>query len=88
MRICRDIANGSKHFSIDPESGPYKKHPPIVSSANMVQGGYGVARYGRGVYGVGESSYRVFVGEEQFNMLDVASDTIVLFGEFFAKCDI
>lgn len=51
IQICKDLANASKHFELDPKKNP----TPMVDSADSAQG-YGVGRYGIGDYGVGEES--------------------------------
>jgi hypothetical protein len=47
MRVCEDLANASKHF--------VQRGKDSVRSAESKQG-YGIGRYGKGGYGVGEES--------------------------------
>lgn len=54
MRMCRDICNGQKHFTLDPKRNP----TPVVASASTRQG-YGVGGYGKGGFGVGEQSVTI-----------------------------
>lgn len=48
LKICGDLATGSKHFTLT-------RRDPIVQRAPSVQG-YGLGRYGKGSYGKGEES--------------------------------
>jgi hypothetical protein len=54
MRVCRDICNGQKHFTLNPKLNPN----PVVASASTRQG-YGVGGYGKGGFGVGEQSVTI-----------------------------
>jgi len=54
IQICRDLANLSKHFSLDPRRNP---NPKVQSAAS--DQGFGVGRFGVGGYGVGEEEISV-----------------------------
>jgi hypothetical protein len=48
LKICGDLANACKHFTL-------QRRSPVAVSAQS-EGGYGAGRYGHGGYGVGEES--------------------------------
>lgn len=78
IQICRDIANGSKHFGVN-----YKDF--VVADATCVAG-YGIGRYGAGSYGVGEASIEVTLADgELLDGLNVARQATTVWQEFFAK---
>jgi hypothetical protein len=51
IELCREIANRQKHFTLSPRSHP----SPAIAGATIRQG-YGMGRFGKGAYGVGEQS--------------------------------
>ncbi len=54
MKVCRDLANASKHFELSPKKNPH----PTVASAESTRG-WGVGRYGAGAFGFGEESVTI-----------------------------
>jgi hypothetical protein len=76
LKICRDLANASKHFTLD--------YPdPITASASSKRG-YGVGRYGKGGYGVGEESIEVQLNDgTSVHCLDLVNDVIKSWQSFF-----
>src|SRR5882724_13085910 len=51
LKICGDLATGCKHFTLT-------KRTPMVSSAPAATG-FGVGRFGKGAWGVGEESVSI-----------------------------
>lgn len=48
LRVCGDLANACKHFTL-------QKRSPVTASARS-ESGYGAGRFGHGGYGIGEES--------------------------------
>ena len=57
LRICGDIATGMKHFTL-------RKRTPVTSSVSSSEG-FGLGRFGKGDYGVGEQSIVVLLKSGQ-----------------------
>jgi hypothetical protein len=75
---CRDIANGSKHFTIT-------RYVPDTDKVEAKQG-YGHGRYCHGPYGVGEESIIIEMTDRtQWNALDFKNDVIDLWTNFFQR---
>jgi len=55
-RTCRDIADASKHFELTAKRSVESNVGEVSSDQ-----GYGVGRYGKGGYGVGEESITVLL---------------------------
>ena len=75
VQICRDLANGSKHFEVT-------SYTPTVSDATAASG-FGQGRYGVGAYRVGESSIRIETPAGRVDGLDVAAQVMELWRKFF-----
>jgi hypothetical protein len=58
FRICREIANSSKHFGLDARRNP----APVFKNASTLEG-FGVGRYGMSAYGVGEQSISIHLSD-------------------------
>ncbi len=58
IKICRDIANASKHFRLDPKLNP----SPTIERASTCEG-FGVGRFGKGAYGIGEQSVTLHLSD-------------------------
>lgn len=84
IRICRDIGNGSKHFSLDK---PDKNYPQIVDRTEAHRG-WGWGRWGKGQWGNFEPTYLVHVNGKTIDMLDVGRDVLQLFENFFIDNDV
>jgi hypothetical protein len=75
MELCREITNRQKHYTLLPRSHPN----PAIASATVRQG-FGVGRFGKGGYGVGEQSISLnFKDGTQRDALDLAN---TIFGKF------
>jgi hypothetical protein len=75
FKTCRDIANASKHFELTKQT-----EVDEVSSSR----GYGVGRYGKGGFGVGEESISIKVkSQDPVNALEFARRLIDLYRPFF-----
>lgn len=55
IKICGDIANSLKHFELD-------RREPITRSATS-SSGYGLGRYGKGPFGIGEESIEIVLND-------------------------
>jgi hypothetical protein len=51
LKVCGDLATGCKHFTLT-------QRTPITSSAPSTRG-FGLGRFGKGAYGVGEESIEI-----------------------------
>ena len=80
IQICRELANASKHFQLDPKKSPN----PKVASADSEQG-YGVGSWGVGDYGVGEEEITVWLNAgEGISGLEVMEDVLEEWNQFFS----
>jgi hypothetical protein len=81
IQICRDLANASKHFQLDPKRNP----SPTVKSAHSDQG-FGLGRFGAGAYGVGEEEIIVWLSTgTNIKGLDLIESTLRVWEHFFAR---
>lgn len=81
IKICRDLANASKHFQLDPKRNP----DPTVTAANSDQG-FGVGRFGVGGFGAGEEKITVLLGaKKSIDGLDLMEDTLREWQQFFSN---
>jgi hypothetical protein len=80
LKICRDIANSCKHFELNP-----KKRRPITRSATSAQG-FGLGRYGKGGFGVGEESIEVELDDgTTYHCLELAKNVVETWRRFFVS---
>jgi len=80
IQICRDLANASKHFQLDPRRNP----SPTVAAADSAQG-FDVGRYDVGGYDVGEEEITVsLTAGSSINGLDVMENSLREWQQFFA----
>ena len=75
MQICRDLANGSKHFEVTTYNAS------VTGSHGDV--GYGTGRYGVGAYGVGEWSITVEHDGSTHDALAVVVEVMAVWHDFF-----
>lgn len=54
ISVCRDVANASKHFKFREN---YKNRK--IKSAKSMQGPFGIGRFGKGVFSVGEEQITI-----------------------------
>ena len=77
IKICGDLANASKHFSLTSRT-------PLVASTD-VESGYGVGRYGMGGWGVGEQSIEITLSDgSTFDCLRLVDDVLTTWHTFTA----
>jgi hypothetical protein len=74
MELCREICNLQKHYTLRPKSHP----SPAIANADIQQG-FGIGRFGKGGFGVGEQSVWL-----NFND-GTQRDAHVLAGSIFGK---
>jgi hypothetical protein len=80
VAVCRDLANGSKHFELKSD---YKDR---VTDKTSVISGYGTGRYGKDAYGVGEPSIIIVLTDGQrFDALQFGKEVIAAWEGFFVK---
>ena len=80
LGACRDVANASKHFTLD------KGYKGQVAAKTSATSGWGIGGYGKGPYGVGEYSIVVVLTDGQrFDARELAQGVIGLWEAFFAK---
>ena len=78
FQICRDLANASKHMIIT----EYQPSTGDVSS----QQGYGVGRFGKGSFGVGEESIKITYSDGSvISILELKNEMIFLWTDFFHR---
>lgn len=82
IRVCRDLANASKHFVLrwderKPDRGP------VTSGASSKQG-YGIGRYGVAAYGVGEESIQITLNDgSSFSSPEFVEGVVDAWDSFF-----
>jgi hypothetical protein len=77
LKVCGDLATASKHFKLT-------RRVPVTSSATTSQG-YGVSRYGKGGYGVGEESIEVQLNDgTTFHCLELVQGVVDSWQTFFS----
>ena len=78
FQICRDLANASKHMVIT-------KYQPSAADTLSSQG-YGVGRFGKGAYGVGEESIKITHSDGSvITILELKDEMMSLWTDFFIK---
>ncbi len=76
LKVCGDLATAGKHFSLTSRN-------PITDSTTSGRG-FGVGRYGAGVYGVGEENIEILLNDETtFNCLDLVKGVLSTWETFF-----
>lgn len=76
LKVCGDLATASKHFTLTTRT-------PITSSASSSRG-FGVGRFGKGDYGVGEESIEVNLNDgTNFHCLDLVQGVLSSWQIFF-----
>jgi hypothetical protein len=83
LKVCGDIANASKHFTLD-----LKKRKPITSGAN-VSTGWGCGRWGKGGWGVGEEQIDIVLNDgTAISGLNFITNVLKEWEQFFKKHNI
>lgn len=78
LQVCGDIAIAAKHFKLT-------ERKPITKSASSERG-FGMGRYGKGGYGVGEESITVKLDDgSEFTSLDLVQGVLSSWRNFFSK---
>lgn len=78
FKICRDLANASKHMVIT-------KYQPSSTDTSSSQG-YGVGRYGKGAYGIGEENIKITHSDGSvISILELKDKMMSLWTDFFSK---
>lgn len=81
LQICRDLANASKHFQLDPKRNP---NPAVTST--LSEQGFGIGRFAVGGYGVGEEEISVDLSAgNTMNGLDLVQNMLKAWQQFFTK---
>lgn len=76
LKVCGDLATAVKHFKLT-------SRVPVTSSAATSQG-YGVGRFGKGGYGLGEESIEVVLNDGTcFHCLDLVQGVLTTWQTFF-----
>jgi hypothetical protein len=78
LSICKDIINSNKHMKIT-------YYTPSTTDATSEQG-FGVGRFGKGGFGVGEESINFAMDDGRvFNALYVVQAVLTFWGDFFKR---
>lgn len=76
LKVCGDLATASKHFALT-------KRVPVTSFTTSASG-FGMGRYGKGGYGVGEKSIEVQLNDgATFHCLDLVNGVLKTWQDFF-----
>jgi hypothetical protein len=76
LKICGDLANSVKHFTLTSRT-------PITKDTDA-EGGFGVGRYGMGGYGEGEEEIVITLNDGTvLNALDFVQDVLTVWRTFF-----
>lgn len=79
FRVCRDLANASKHFQLDSKRNP----DPIVASATASKE-EGDDPYGNGPYGAGDERIVIELTDgSRYHCLDLIAGVLNLWDRFF-----
>ena len=79
LAVCGDLATASKHFHLT-------TRPSISTASADSSQGYGVGRWGKGGYGVGEESISIrLLDGRVVNALVFADGVVEVWSTFFAK---
>jgi hypothetical protein len=80
IKICRDLANASKHFELN---GRYRNQTIESADSNS---GFGEGRYGKGGFGEGEQEIRItLLNNREINALDLKNEVIRTWSNFFER---
>ena len=83
FQACRDLANASKHFELDP-----RRNPDPTQSAESEKG-YGVGRSGVGAFGHGEEAISIELKSgETVTVLQLVQEIMALYQSFFEEGDV
>jgi hypothetical protein len=78
LKICGDLATASKHFKLT-------NRQPVTRSATSYQG-YGVGRYGKGGFGVGEEAIQIELDDgATYDGLEFVNDVVETWKRFFHR---
>jgi hypothetical protein len=76
IHVCGDLATASKHFTLT-------SRRPITSAAKTARG-FGLGRFGKGGFGVGEESISVQLNDgSSFTCLDLVRGVVATWESFF-----
>jgi hypothetical protein len=76
LKVCGDLANSGKHFTLTTRT-------PITKDTTA-ESGYGVGRYGMGGYGEGEEEITIELNDgTKMNALDLVHDVLSVWKTFF-----
>ena len=76
LKVCGDLATAAKHFK-------FTIRVPEMSSASS-SSGYGMGRFGKGGFGVGEESINIVLNDgTSFNVFDFLQGVLSSWDEFF-----
>lgn len=78
LKVCGDLANASKHFVLTTRK-------PVTSEVRS-KSGYGIGRYGKGVFGEGERDIEVHIqGAPIWSALEVSVGVLQAWIAFFER---
>jgi hypothetical protein len=78
LRLCGDAATGAKHFKLT-------QRTPTADKVSAVSG-WGVGRYGKGKFGVGEEHITVHLPDGSvYGALDLVAGVLKVWETFFAR---
>ena len=78
LKVCGDLATASKHFTLT-------RRQPIVTSTTSSRG-YGVGRYGKGRFGVGEECIEIELSDgTKYGALDLVKGVLTKWRSFFKQ---
>lgn len=81
IKICGDLATACKHFEL-------KYRVPITAAATS-DNGFGMGRYGKGGYGLGEESIQIQLNDgTRYSCLDLVNGVKETWQRFFATHEI
>ena len=79
LLICRDIANASKHFTLNADS----RAKALTSTVTSEQG-YGVGRFGVGNFGSGEEKITIFLSDNtEVDVVEWSTTVLMHWSNFF-----
>jgi hypothetical protein len=78
IKICGDLATASKHFKLTTRKNP-------IATAAKSSSGWGLGRYGKGGWGVGEEDIQIDLNDgSSLSALDLVEKVIETWDNFFS----
>jgi len=76
LKVCGDLATASKHFTLT--------HRQLITSSSTSSQGFGVGRFGKGGFGIGEESIEILLNDgTNYDGLDLVNGVLNEWRQYF-----